>query len=339
MRLAPSIIVFLLAAGIIAALPFVAGNYVLRLATIGFMYVTLASSWNLLGGFAGYPSFATAAFFGLGAYGCAVLRADLALPLLFAWMTGAGVAGLFALCLGPAILRLRGHYFAVASLVLAPVLREIVNSATSITGGGMGLNLPAAAALPVTVMDRLYYGSMLAAACLACSLASFIARSRLGWALRCIEQNENAAAVLGVNTLAAKVAAFTASAALAGLAGAIYATWIGYIDPSDVFDDLLSIKPIVMCFIGGVGTAIGPVVGAFAFLVLEETLWRNFLNFHAGILGLLIVILLVFLPGGVGRWSRRDSRDNLGYVALKIFSVLIPRGLRLRQRKPTRSPS
>jgi branched-chain amino acid transport system permease protein len=180
---------------------------------------------------------------------------------------------------------------------------------------------------------------MLAAACLACSLALFIVRSRLGWALRCIEQNENAAAVLGVNTLAAKVAAFAVSAALAGLAGAIYATWIGYIDPSDVFDDLLSIKPIVMCFIGGVGTAIGPVVGGFAFLFLEETLWRNFLNFHAGILGLLIVILLVFLPGGVGRWRRRDSRAILGYVALKIPNVLIPQALRLRQRKPTRSPS
>jgi branched-chain amino acid transport system permease protein len=337
MRLAPSIIVFLFAAGIIAALPFVAGNYVLRLATIGFMYVALASSWNLLGGFAGYPSFATAAFFGLGAYVCAVLRADLALPLVFAWLAGASVAGLFALCLGPAILRLRGHYFAVASLVLAPVLREIVNSATSITGGGMGLNLPAAAALSVRVMDRLYYGSMLAAACLACGLALFIVRSRLGWALRCIEQNENAAAVLGVNTLAAKVTAFAASAALAGLAGAIYATWIGYIDPSDVFDDLLSIKPIVMCFIGGVGSVIGPVVGGFAFLVLEETLWRNLLNFHAGILGLLIVILLVFLPRGFGRWRHTDSKAILGYGALKILSVLPP-GLRPHQRKTTRSP-
>ena len=205
---------------------------------------------------------------------------------------------------GPAILRLRGHYFAVASLVLAAVLREITNAATALTGGGMGLNLPTAGVVNVDVQTRVYYVSMLLAAALTVALAALIWRSRFGWAMRCIEQNEDAAIVLGVNTLATKILGFAVSAATAGLVGAIYATWIGYIDPTDAFDDLLSVKPIIMAFIGGVGTILGPIAGAIIFLVLEEFVWRNVLNFHAGILGIIIVALLVFMPGGLGSVGR-----------------------------------
>jgi branched-chain amino acid transport system permease protein len=290
----------------LAALPFLSGNYAVRLATIAFMYVVLASSWNILGGLAGYPSFASAAFFGLGAYGSAIARAHAALPV--AWCAGALTAAAFALLIGPAILRLRGHYFAVASLVLAPVLRELVNGATELTGGGMGLTLPGSTALSVDATARLYYAVMLAAAVGTVLFTILILRSRLGWALRCIEQNEDASTVLGVNTLTAKVAAFVASAAPAGLAGAIYATWIGYIDPTDVFDDLLSVKPIVMAFLGGVGTIAGPVFGAAIFVALEELVWRNVLNFHAGILGIIIVCLLVFIPGGLGSFRHAAAR-------------------------------
>lgn len=289
----------------VAILPFTATNYVLRLTTIAFMYVALASSWNIVGGFTGYPSFATAAFFGIGAYTSGVLRTGSALSLPISWLAGAIAATAFALVVGPAILRMRGHYFAVASLVLAAVLREIVNSATSITGGGMGLNLPTAGLVDVGGQTRIYYVSMLTAMMLTVGLATLIWSSRLGWAMRCIEQNEEAAIVLGVNTLAVKVAGFAASAATTGLVGAIYATWIGYIDPTDAFDDLLSIKPIVMALIGGVGTILGPVVGAVIFLVLEELVWRNVLSFHAGILGILIVLLLVFVPGGLSNIGRQ----------------------------------
>jgi branched-chain amino acid transport system permease protein len=289
---------------VVVILPFTATNYLLRLTTIAFMYIALASSWNIVGGFIGYPSFATAAFFGIGAYASGILRGATSLPLPLTWLFGAVAATLFSLIVGPAILRLRGHYFAVASLVLAAVLREITNAATALTGGGMGLNLPTAGAVNVDVQTRLYYVSMLIAATLTISLATLIWRSRLGWAMRCIEQNEDAAIVLGVNTLATKILGFAASAATAGLVGAIYATWIGYIDPTDAFDDLLSVKPIIMAFIGGVGTILGPVAGAIIFLVLEEFVWRNVLNFHAGILGIIIVALLVFMPGGIGSIGR-----------------------------------
>jgi branched-chain amino acid transport system permease protein len=290
---------FGLLAAVIAVLPFTATNYLLRLTTICFMYIALSSSWNIVGGFTGYPSFATAAFFGIGAYASGILRGGSAFPLPLAWLCGAAAAMVFSLVVGPAILRLRGHYFAVASLVLAAVLREITNAATGLTGGGMGLNLPTAGGGNVDAQTRLYYVSMLAAALMTVGLATLIWRSRWGWAMRCVEQNEDAAVVLGVNTLATKILAFAVSAGTAGLVGAIYATWIGYIDPTDAFDDLLSIKPIIMAFIGGVGTILGPVAGAIIFVVLEEFVWRNVLNFHAGILGIIIVALLVFMPGGL----------------------------------------
>jgi branched-chain amino acid transport system permease protein len=268
---------FGLLAAVIAVLPFTATNYLLRLTTICFMYIALSSSWNIVGGFTGYPSFATAAFFGIGAYASGILRGGSAFPLPLAWLCGAAAAMVFSLVVGPAILRLRGHYFAVASLVLAAVLREITNAATGLTGGGMGLNLPTAGGGNVDAQTRLYYVSMLAAALMTVGLAT----------------------LMGVNTLATKILAFAVSAGTAGLVGAIYATWIGYIDPTDAFDDLLSIKPIIMAFIGGVGTILGPVAGAIIFVVLEEFVWRNVLNFHAGILGIIIVALLVFMPGGL----------------------------------------
>ena len=300
----------------LSLIPICVSNYGLRLATTGLMYIAIASSWNIIGGFTGYPSFATAAFFGLGSYVSGVLRSQADAPLPLAWMAGALASALFAVVIGMAILRLRGHYFAIASLVLAPVLREIVNGA-DFTGGGMGINLPGSTRFGVQATSQSYYAVMLVCAASSVVLATVIARTRLGWAMRCIQQNEDAALVIGINTLMVKVAAFAVSALIAGLVGAVYATWIGYIDPADVFDDALSITPIVIVFLGGIGSISGPIVGAVAFLILEETLWRNFLNFHAGFLGLVIVVLLLFLPGGLT--SRHVGRDVLSMLAFARF--------------------
>ena len=125
------------AAVLVIALPFVADNYILRIATSMLMYVALASSWNYIGGFAGYPSFATAAFFGLGAYAGGVLQSK-GVPMVAAWLVAGVIVTTFAAAVGRAILHLRGHYFAIASLVIADVLREVINGMTGITGGGMG---------------------------------------------------------------------------------------------------------------------------------------------------------------------------------------------------------
>jgi branched-chain amino acid transport system permease protein len=285
------------AAAALLILPAFADNYVLRVATTMLMYSALALGWNFIGGFAGYPSFATAAFFGLGAYAGGVLQTR-GVPMVLAWIMAGAVAALFAAALGRAILHLRGHYFAIASLVVAEVLREITNSATDLTGGGMGLNLPVLA-MDVTNQTRLFYYAMFGVAAAALATTALIDRNRLGFALRCIQQNEDAAISLGVDAPRYKVAALVLSALFPGMCGGVYAAWVNYIDPIDVYDVLLSVKPIVMVLLGGVGTVLGPVYGAFLFLLMEELVWRNLLEFHAGLLGIIVVALVLFLPMGI----------------------------------------
>lgn len=300
-----------LAAALVAALAgfaFVADNYVLRLATTVMMYSVLALSWNFIGGFAGYPSFATAAFFGLGAYAAGVLQRH-GVPMPAAWLGAGALTLVFAAGLGAAILHLRGHYFAIASLVVADVLREIINSATALTGGGMGLNI-AVFTTDMTLFTRVFYFAMLAVAAATVLAGVLLDRAKLGFGLRCIEQNEDAAAILGVDTVRCKVIAFTLSGVFVGLAGAIYGSWVSYIDPHDAFDVLISVKPIIMTLLGGPGTLWGPIVGAAIFLAFEEAVWRNFLMLHEGLLGAIVVLLVLFLPKGLA--GRRARLPALG---------------------------
>jgi branched-chain amino acid transport system permease protein len=144
-----------------------------------------------------------------------------------------------------------------------------------------------------------FFYAMLALAGATFAAMLFTAHSKLGFGLRCIKQNESAADMLGVNTTFYKVSAFMLSAGFVGVAGAIYASWVHYIEPPDVFDVLYSIKPVVMVLLGGAGSMFGPLVGAALFLSLEELVWRRFLEVHTGVLGLLIVLLVVFLPKGL----------------------------------------
>jgi branched-chain amino acid transport system permease protein len=159
----------------LAALPLVGNNYALRLATTVCMYAVMAQSWNFIGGLAGYPSFATAAFFGLGAYTSAILQSSGA-PMVLGWGCAGVAALLFAAFLGGAILHLRGHYFAIASLIVAEMLREIVNTLPGLTGGGKGMNLPLLK-LSVAGQAQFFFYAMLALAVVTLATAIVIHRS------------------------------------------------------------------------------------------------------------------------------------------------------------------
>jgi len=292
---------------LVALLPLSGEAYWMRLGTTMLMYGVLAMSWNFIGGMAGYPSFAVAAFFGLGAYAGAVAQ-KFGVPMGFAWVGAGLLAMVFAALLGVALLRLRGHYFAIASLVVAEVLRELVNSMTGLTGGGMGLNLPIPAMASVDAQARFFFYVMLLLAAVTFTAMLITANSKLGFGLRCIQQNESAADMLGVDTTFYKVSAFMLSGVFVGVAGAVYASWVYYIEPPDVFDVLYSVKAIVMVLLGGAGSMFGPLVGAAAFLSLEELVWRNYLEVHTGVLGLMIVLLVLFLPKGLISLSQRLGR-------------------------------
>jgi branched-chain amino acid transport system permease protein len=291
-------VALLILIGCVAALPLFGGAYALRLGTIACMYAILALSWNVVGGFAGYPSFATAAFFGFGAYATGVLM-NAGLSLWLSVVIAAVAALLLAAMLGAVLLRLRGHYFAIASLSLAEVLRELVNNATDLTGGGMGLNIPLTSGSSVLGDAMFFFYAMLGLLLATALMAMAVAGSKLGFGLACIRQNETASSMVGLNTTLYKSAAFGLSACFVAAAGGVYAAWVHYIDPSDVFDILYSVKPIVMALMGGLGSPLGVACGAFLYLGLEEVVWRNYIQIHTGVLGLLIVMLLLFLPHGL----------------------------------------
>lgn len=282
----------------IATLPLFGGAYALRLGTIACMYAIFALSWNIVGGFAGYPSFATAAFFGLGSYITGVLI-NLGAGLGIAVLASLLLCFLLAAALGAVLLRLRGHYFAIASLSLVEVFRELINNATDLTGGGMGLNIPLASGSGILADATFFFFAMWALLLITALVVVALAASKLGFGLNCIRQNETASNMIGLNATLYKSAAFALSACFVGAAGGIYAAWVHYIDPSDVFDILYSVKPIVMALMGGLGSPLGVVCGAFVYLTLEEVVWRNYIQVHSGVLGLLIILLLLFLPHGL----------------------------------------
>lgn len=291
-------IALLVLIAVVATLPLFGGAYALRLGTMACLYAVFALSWNVVGGFAGYPSFATAAFFGLGAYTSGILMNN-GLPLLASVAAAFVVCFIFAAALGAALLRLRGHYFAIASLSLAEVLRELVNNATDLTGGGMGLSIPLLSSSSIMGDATYFFYAMWSLLLLTSLMVIYVSSSKLGFGLNCIRQNETASNMVGMNTTLYKAIAFGLSACFVGAAGGFYAAWVHYIDPSDVFDILYSVKPIVMALMGGLGSPLGVVCGAFVYLGLEEVVWRNYVQIHSGMLGLLIIVLLLFLPRGL----------------------------------------
>jgi branched-chain amino acid transport system permease protein len=285
------------AAVVLATLPLWGSGYLVGFVLLTFMYVALASSWNLISGFTGYVSFGHAAFFGIGAYAAGILLTRKAVAVNVPWpaaMVVAGVvAALLALALGYPALRLRGPYFAIAMLGLAEVVRVAVTLAEPLTGGGKGMTL-----VPALVDVPAYYAMGLLAA-VAIGLTFWVATSPVGLRLLSIREDEVAAEVAGVRTTAHKLVTFCVSAAIAGVAGGLYAWKQAYIDPTTVFATGLTVRAIAATMLGGQGTVWGPVVGAVVLTWTGEQLWARFPFLHTALFGALIVGILLFLPGGL----------------------------------------
>jgi len=297
---------------VIALMPFIGDNYLVRFATFTCLYSVMAMSWNFIGGYAGYPSFASIAFFGFGSYAGAILQ-NQGMPMGMAWAFATAFAALFAAALGYAILRLRGHYFAVGSIAVVELLRLIASTWRDLTGGGTGMNVPILPGGP-EYAGMVFLYSMLGLAVLVFAVTVWVDRNRLGFGLRCIQQNEDAASMVGIDTTRYKIAAFVLSGAFTATAGAIYASWVAYIDPSDAFNILTTLKIPVMALLGGAGTVFGPLVGVLSFQLMEEAIWSNFLDLHSAVLGIIIVLLVFFLPGGLLKLDYRPVAARLGLL-------------------------
>jgi branched-chain amino acid transport system permease protein len=316
------ILVFWLFIGVMAFVPvFVQNAFVLRIVTELFMWIGLAITWDVMAGYAGYLNFGHGAFFGAGAYVTAILM------MRYGWSFAATlpVAGLFAAAAaflaGIPTLRLKGAYFAIATWALALAVQQLA-LVLDITGGPDGMRLP-----PFLHPVFFFYVMLSVAAGTFTLLWILLERAPFGLKLKSIREDESGAMALGLNPARIKVQAFVLSAVPAGVLGGIYAFWITFIDPASVLADIITDQSMVMAVFGGLGTLLGPVIGAIVVFSFKTLFWAYLSDYqvlYLIILGAVIALTVVFLPNGVmGTITGRiQSRNDL----LKGLSLDRPSG-------------
>jgi branched-chain amino acid transport system permease protein len=267
-----------------------------------FMLVTLASNWNLISGFTGYVDFGHITFFGLGAYATGILMNKAGWPFYPTLIVGAAFATVFAVVIGWATMHLKGSYFSIAMLGTFTAIREIVRVARPFTGGGPGLTLPPYLNRP------LFYYLTLFQAVLVIALIWWIRRTEFGTTLVAIREDETGAEMRGINTTLHKVVAFSLAALSSGIVGGLWAYQNTFIDPDIVFLNSRTVEIAMMTMLGGLGTVAGPVIGAVLVYWLRDILWANFLQFHLIIEGILLIIIVLYVPEGImGALGDRSS--------------------------------
>ncbi len=297
-------------AGVLLALPLWVSAYYVSFFVALFMAVTLATSWNLFSGMTGYVSLGQGIFFGIGAYTFAVSQVVFELPPAIGFLLSAAVPALLATVIGYVLLstRMRIAYFAVIMLGLNEISKTIVANTKSV-GSSYGLSLP-----PLSNGYFAYY-FLFGLASTAILFSYALQKSRWGYGLKAILTDEIAAEVTGISTVAHKLAMFVASSVFIGLTGAIIAWNWSYVDPYLAFDLSVSFNMLVMAVFGGFGTVIGPVLGAIAMTLVGELLSTNLPAFHTIIFGVLVIILIIWCPGGLvqafgiirDKWTGRSS--------------------------------
>lgn len=308
MKIAGFITFYAVMAAVLIALPFWVSAYYVSFGVTLLMAITLATSWNMFSGMTGYVSLGQGIFFGIGAFSFAVSNVLLELPPAVCFALSAVIPALSATIIGYVLLstRMRVAYFAVIMLGLNEITKTIVAN-TKVIGSSYGISLP-----PLLDGSFAYYFLlMLAAASILFAYA--VKNSRWGYGLKAILADEVAAEVTGINTVAHKLAMFVASSVFIGLTGAIIAWNWSYVDPYLAFDLAVSFNMLVMAVFGGFGTVVGPVIGAIAMTFVGELLSTNLPAFHTTIFGVLVIVLIIWCPGGLvqafsmlrDRWRRR----------------------------------
>jgi branched-chain amino acid transport system permease protein len=282
------------------ALPRFVTSYKLLTYTTVLCLALMAQGWNFIGGYTGYAAFGNVAFFGIGAYTTGLLMlSKWQLSFFPALAAGAALSALVAAAVGLPVLRLKGHYFAIATLGVAEALREIAGAWDSVTQGATGIDLP------VRSDNTFFYYTALAFVAAGVVATAWLARSKIGYGWVAIREDQDAARMLGINTTLYKVAAFALSAVFASFAGGIIAYQNIHVAPNDFFKIEYTLQMIIACVIGGTGSVWGPVLGAAVYQLLSTYVWSHFLELHPTVLGAIIIFFVVFLPRGLVELLRR----------------------------------
>jgi branched-chain amino acid transport system permease protein len=298
----------LLVAGL-GAIPALTGSATLREGLfLLLMYVALASSLNILLGYTGYVSFGHIVFFGMGGYVGFYALSVLHWPLALAALAGGAAAGLLALVVGASVLRLRGAYFALATLGINEALRAFVSNFGPF-GGPVGMSLDFSIYRsyggPTQALWTAYY-AVFGLTLIVIALSYAVKSSKFGLGLLSIREDEDAAMVLGVRAPTAKTAAFVLSAVIPGVIGVLFFFKNGNIEPPDAFRLQTSIEIIVMVMLGGFGTVLGPVIGAAGYERLRSFLLTSdpFKALQLTIAGVVLLLIILFIPNGIIGWLR-----------------------------------
>lgn len=282
---------------ILILVPLVSNNFIIRFGTDILMFAIMASAWNIIGGYTGYASFGNVVFFGIGGYITAILMETANLSFGIAFPAAGIGAAVFAVLIGLPVLRLRGHYFAIATLGVAEAMKALVQN-LDITEGNAGMYLPVPD-LGIKAQYLFFFYMMLGTLVLTLAVTYFLLNAKLGYSLVAIREDEDAANSVGINTTFAKTFAFALSGFFTGLAGSIYAFQQAFIQPGPLFTVETTVKMIVMAVFGGMGRLFGPLLGAFSIEIISETLSNYFLVAHTLFFGTVVILAIVFTPKGI----------------------------------------
>jgi len=276
-----------------------------------FFYSTLAGAWNFIGGFAGQTSLGHTAFFGIGAYTSTLLYLNLGISPWIGMLAGAALAMLVSIAIAVPCFRLKSHFFALSTIAFAEVLRFLSTYFRGITKGAVGLLIPFNRGWPTFMFrNKIPYIYLALTLMLIVVFVSYlIKRSKTGYYLRALRENQDAAESLGVNTSLYKLIALLISVFFVALAGTFYAQYLLFIDPETVFSFSMSINMALFSIVGGIGTVMGPILGAFILTPLDVMLRAWFGNQYFGlnyiVYGIILVVVVIYLPSGIISWIEK----------------------------------
>lgn len=290
--------------GLLAVIPLGGGpQWIMNLLIFTVMYAGLASSWNLIGGYAGYPSLGHAAFFGVGAYAMAIIFqssvGDGYSPFLVLPLIGIGVA-VIGIPIGWIAMRTRTDVFAIVTITLLFVAQSLAFNLRALTGGAQGVSV-AVPPFPIDTYNWPFYYAMLCLLALAMGISFYFRRSKVGLSLSAIRADEDKAHGVGVQVAGAKIFAFSASVGLTAMFGGVWAYYIGFIYPQFAIDPLVTIGMVLMAFLGGRATLWGPIIGAFILVPAQQFFAYQLgaSQFYLLAYAAIFLVIMLMLPRGI----------------------------------------
>jgi branched-chain amino acid transport system permease protein len=293
-------IVFLTASVAVAAVPLVTtSEYVVRVMTVVILWVGMAGCWNMMSGHTGYIDFGPVVYFGIGSYGTAIAMSSYGFSFFPALALGGVVAGLIALPIGMTTLRLKGAYFAIATFAFAEAVKQVAlefdrTFNVVLFHGSDGIILPISG-----LGNTFFFYCFFAVTFVIVLIHIVIEDSKFGYGLKAIHEAEAAAETSGVNTAGIKLRAYMMSAFFLGIIGGAEAFWITYINPADAFNVHKTVQMVIMTLLGGMGTILGPIVGASFLTLLSEVLGTKFSEYYLIMVGAIIVAIILIMPKGI----------------------------------------